>query len=254
VQEGRGADALDVLRSGSPEVELVEVDDAAYLSADQLAGVRAEVQECGAALHAAAERGDTVAALDVLERHRLLCAHRRGLRGVQHWSALAARWIAEVHTVVPRADGRYAGEPLLVTTNDRDIDLYNGDTGVVVNDGHGGLIAAFAQIAFDPTSTVPSLGASGAIAGVLGAYFVTYPTAPVDTLIFVIFIFFVRLPAFVVLGVWIVLQFFTGVGALGTHDTGGVATFAHIGGFVAGMVLVFLFRKRSPPTPLPSPT
>ena len=145
VQEGRGADALAVLRSGSPEVELVEVDDAAYLSADQLAGVRAEVQECGAALHAAAERGDTVAALDVLERHRLLCAHRRGLRGVQHWSALAARWIAEVHTVVPRADGRYAGEPLLVTTNDRDIDLYNGDTGVVVNDGHGGLIAAFGR-------------------------------------------------------------------------------------------------------------
>ncbi|HEX6512077.1 MAG TPA: rhomboid family intramembrane serine protease [Chloroflexota bacterium] len=108
-----------------------------------------------------------------------------------------------------------------------------------------GLIAAFAQIAFDPTSMVPSLGASGAIAGVLGAYFVLYPTAPVDTLIFVIFIFFVRLPAFVVLGVWIVLQFFTGVGELGTHDTGGVATFAHIGGFVAGMVLVFLFRKRS---------
>jgi membrane associated rhomboid family serine protease len=114
-----------------------------------------------------------------------------------------------------------------------------------------GLIAAFAQIAFDPTSTIPSLGASGAIAGVLGAYFVTYPTAPVDTAIFVIFIFFVRLPAFVVLGMWIMLQFFTGVGELGTHDTGGVATFAHIGGFVAGMVLVFLFRRRSPPRPLP---
>ncbi len=107
-----------------------------------------------------------------------------------------------------------------------------------------GLIAAFAQIAFDPTSMVPSLGASGAIAGVLGAYFVSYPTAPVDTAVFLIFIFFVRLPAFVVLGLWIVLQFFTGVGELGTHDTGGVATFAHIGGFVAGMLLVFLFRKR----------
>ncbi|HLG71007.1 MAG TPA: rhomboid family intramembrane serine protease [Chloroflexota bacterium] len=116
-----------------------------------------------------------------------------------------------------------------------------------------GLIAAFAQIAFDPTSAVPSLGASGAIAGVLGAYFVTYPTAPVDTAIFVIFIFFVRLPAFVVLGVWIALQFFTGVGELGTHDTGGVATFAHIGGFVAGMLLVFLFRQRRKGPPLPYP-
>lgn len=111
-----------------------------------------------------------------------------------------------------------------------------------------GLIAAFAQIAFDPSSTIPSLGASGAIAGVLGAYFVRFPTAPVDTAIFVIFIFFVRLPAFIVLGVWIALQFFTGIGALGTHDTGGVATFAHIGGFVAGMLLVFIFRKRRSPT------
>ena len=108
-----------------------------------------------------------------------------------------------------------------------------------------GLIAAFAQIAFDPSSTIPSLGASGAIAGVLGAYLVTYPTARVDTLIFVLFIFFVRLPAWIVLGVWIVLQFFTGVGELGTHNTGGVATFAHIGGFVAGMLLIFLFRGRS---------
>ncbi|HLY64576.1 MAG TPA: rhomboid family intramembrane serine protease [Chloroflexota bacterium] len=117
-----------------------------------------------------------------------------------------------------------------------------------------GLIAAFAQIAFDPTSMVPSLGASGAIAGVLGAYFVSYPTAPVDTAIFVIFIFFVRLPAFVVLGVWIVLQFFTGVGELGTHDTGGVATFAHIGGFVAGMILLFVFRRRAQRRPLPYPT
>ena len=64
---------------------------------------------------------------------------------MQHWSALAARWIAEAHPVVPRADGRYAGEPLLVTTNDYDIGLYNGDSGVVVNDGRGGLIAAFGR-------------------------------------------------------------------------------------------------------------
>ena len=116
-----------------------------YLTADQLAGVRADVQECGAALHEAAERGDAVAALSALDRHRLLCAHRRGPRGVQHWSALAARWIADEHPVVPRADGRYAGEPLLVTTNDYEIGLYNGDTGVVVDDGAGGLVAAFGR-------------------------------------------------------------------------------------------------------------
>ena len=64
---------------------------------------------------------------------------------MQHWSALAARWIAEDHAVVPRADGRYAGEPLLVTTNDHEIGLYNGDTGVVIVDGSGGLIAVFGR-------------------------------------------------------------------------------------------------------------
>lgn len=110
-----------------------------------------------------------------------------------------------------------------------------------------GLIAAFTQIGFDPTSAIPSLGASGAIAGVLGAYFITYPKAPVDTAIFLLFVFFVRLPAWVVLGLWIVLQFFNGVAAVGAPDTGGVATFAHIGGFIAGMLLVFIFRQRPPP-------
>jgi exodeoxyribonuclease V alpha subunit len=159
VQAGRGDDALAVLLSGSPEVELVEVADDAYLTAENLADVRVEVQETGAALHAAAERGDTVAALAALERHRLLCAHRRGLRGVQHWSALAALWIAEVHPVVPRADGRYAGEPLMVTTNDRDIDLYNGDTGVVVSDGRGGLTAAFGRGGAPFTVPLVRLGA-----------------------------------------------------------------------------------------------
>ena len=111
----------------------------------QLDGVRADVVVSGAALLDAAERGDAAAALEALDRHRLLCAHRRGPRGVQHWSALAARWIADEHPVLPRADGRYAGEPLLVTANDYEIGLYNGDTGVVVDDGNGGLIAAFGR-------------------------------------------------------------------------------------------------------------
>jgi exodeoxyribonuclease V alpha subunit len=146
VQEGRGEDALEVLRdAGVPEVELVEVADDAQLSAAQLDGVRADVVVSGAALLSAAGRGDAVAALDALDAHRLLCAHRRGPRGVQHWSALAARWIADEHPVLPRADGRYAGEPLLVTANDYEIGLYNGDTGVVVDDGQGGLVAAFGR-------------------------------------------------------------------------------------------------------------
>jgi exodeoxyribonuclease V alpha subunit len=146
VQDGRGSDALAVLRSGdTPEVELVEVADGAGLPAYQLDGVRADVTISGLALLDAAERGDAAPALEALDRHRLLCAHRRGPRGVAHWSALAARWIADEHPVVPRADGRYAGEPLMVTANDYEIGLYNGDTGVVVDDGAGGLVAAFGR-------------------------------------------------------------------------------------------------------------
>ena len=145
VQEGRGQDALDTLRSGGHDVEFVEVDDDAHLSEQQLAGVRADVQTSGGTLHEAAEQGDAESAVAALESHRLLCAHRRGPRGVAHWSALAARWIAENHPVVSRADGHYVGEPLLVTTNDYDIGLYNGDTGVVLDDGNGGLVGAFGR-------------------------------------------------------------------------------------------------------------
>jgi exodeoxyribonuclease V alpha subunit len=146
VQDGRGSDALEVLQSDdTPEVELVEVADGAALPAYQLDGVKADVTISGLALLDAAERGDAAAALEALDRHRLLCAHRRGPRGVAHWSALAARWIADEHPVVPRADGRYAGEPLMVTANDYEIGLYNGDTGVVVDDDGGGLVAAFGR-------------------------------------------------------------------------------------------------------------
>jgi exodeoxyribonuclease V alpha subunit len=146
VQDGRGSDALEVLQSDdTPEVELVEVADGAALPAYQLDGVKADVTISGLALLDAAERGDAAAALEALDRHRLLCAHRRGPRGVAHWSALAARWIADEHPVVPRADGRYAGEPLMVTANDYEIGLYNGDTGVVVDDGAAGLVAAFGR-------------------------------------------------------------------------------------------------------------
>ena len=146
VQDGRGEDALAVLLADdAPEVELVAVADDTVLSVERLSGVRDDVVSSGSALHEAAAAGDARAAIAALDAHRLLCAHRRGPRGVTHWSALAARWVADVHPVVPRADGRYAGEPLLVTVNDYEIGLYNGDTGVVVDDGHGGLVAAFGR-------------------------------------------------------------------------------------------------------------
>src|ERR1051326_4190181 len=108
-----------------------------------------------------------------------------------------------------------------------------------------GVIASVAQIAVDPSSSIPSLGASGAIAGVLAAYLVLFPLAQVRTIIF-IFIFFtiVTLPAIILIGLWFLLQFFDGVASLGTaqQSMGGVAYFAHVGGFVAGLVITLLLR------------
>lgn len=112
-----------------------------------------------------------------------------------------------------------------------------------------GVIATVAQVAVNPTSRIPNIGASGAIAGVLGAYLVMHPRAQVETLLFMgYFIRIVRLPAVLVLGFWILIQAFQGALSLGVPQTGGVAWFAHIGGFVAGLVLVNLFRRRPHPT------
>jgi membrane associated rhomboid family serine protease len=109
-----------------------------------------------------------------------------------------------------------------------------------------GIIAAVAQTAVDPTSSVPMIGASGAISGVLGAYLVLFPYATVLTLItFVFFFRLVRIPAIVVLGLWFVVQFFNGLGSVHTPGgEAGVAWFAHIGGFLAGMALLLIVRPR----------
>jgi len=103
-----------------------------------------------------------------------------------------------------------------------------------------GLAATVAQLAFSLGSNVPNLGASGAIAGVLGAYIVLFPQGKVRVLQGQQVI---QVPALIVIGIWIVLQFFSGIGSIAnTAQTGGVAYMAHIGGFLAGLVLTFLFR------------
>ncbi len=110
-----------------------------------------------------------------------------------------------------------------------------------------GYAAALAHAVFNPASSLPAIGASGAVAGVLGAYLVLFPRARVMTLIPLGFYIAMReLPALFVLGLWFVMQLFTGVASIGvtTAETGGVAWFAHIGGFVAGLVLVFVFRRK----------
>lgn len=113
-----------------------------------------------------------------------------------------------------------------------------------------GLFASFSQILLDPQSVIPTLGASGAIAGVLGAYLVMFPKNRVNSLLPLGIIWTtVNVPAWVMLGLWIVLQFFSQVAAISSHTAqtrgGGVAYMAHIGGFIAGMILVFLFRTKS---------
>jgi membrane associated rhomboid family serine protease len=108
----------------------------------------------------------------------------------------------------------------------------------------GGIAATALEVALAPGSTLPGLGASGAIAAVLGAYVVLYPRARVTTVVFFFFITLIELPALVVLGAWFLLQLFSGVGQLGTHvETGGVAYSAHIGGFVFGLAIGLLLRS-----------
>ena len=110
----------------------------------------------------------------------------------------------------------------------------------------GGVVAALTHILINPGSQIPTVGASGAIAAVLGAYLVLYPRSRVLT--FIPLGFFMRLtlvPASIVLMMWFVLQLFNGVLTLGAADVGGTAFWAHIGGFVAGVVLAKLFARRN---------
>jgi membrane associated rhomboid family serine protease len=104
-----------------------------------------------------------------------------------------------------------------------------------------GVGAGLMHIAFNLNSHIPALGASGAISGVLGAYIVLEPRNRILTLIF---IFLVRVPAVVVLGLWFVLQFLSGIGSLGTSANGGVAVWAHIGGFLLGLSITLAVKRR----------
>jgi membrane associated rhomboid family serine protease len=104
-----------------------------------------------------------------------------------------------------------------------------------------GVIAAYAQILSGPESLIPSLGASGAISGVLAAYLVYFPNNPVRVLVGWGFI--TRVPAIFMIGLWALLQFVNGFGSIAVTDqTGGVAYWAHIGGFIAGVVLALLLK------------
>lgn len=110
-----------------------------------------------------------------------------------------------------------------------------------------GVLASLTHIAFNLNSQIPAVGASGAIAGVMGAYLILYPTAIVQVLVPVFFFFWTaHVPALLLIGIWFLLQLFSGIAAIGyaTGGEAGIAFWAHVGGFLAGLVLVFFFRQR----------
>ena len=120
-----------------------------------------------------------------------------------------------------------------------------------------GAVAGLAQVLFDPSSRVPTVGASGAIAGVMGAYIVKFPRSRILSLVTIIFFFTtVEVPAWLMLIYWFVIQLFQGIGSIGySHISqgGGVAYMAHVGGFVAGAALIMLLVPRPPRRYMPPP-
>jgi len=112
----------------------------------------------------------------------------------------------------------------------------------------GGVVAAYSHAISSPSSVIPMVGASGAVAAVLGAYILLFPRASVYTLIFLgFFVQVVRLPALIVIGFWAIIQFISGFADRGAAAGGGVAWFAHVGGFLFGLLMVKIFaagRKR----------
>ena len=112
-----------------------------------------------------------------------------------------------------------------------------------------GIASGLAHTYMNPESAIPTIGASGAISGILGAYLVLYPFSRVLTLVPIFFIYFVKIPAFFFLGVWFLVQFFSGASSIlaGEVTTGGVAWWAHVGGFASGIVLLpfFLIGRKS---------
>jgi membrane associated rhomboid family serine protease len=120
-----------------------------------------------------------------------------------------------------------------------------------------GMAAGLAQVLVDPSSTVPTVGASGAIAGVMGAYIVKFPRSRIQTAVFIIVFFtLVEVPAWLMLIYWFLIQLFQGLGSVGySHISqgGGVAYMAHVGGFVTGALLILVLAPRSPQRYMPPP-
>jgi membrane associated rhomboid family serine protease len=143
------------------------------------------------------------------------------------------------------------GNMLFLAVFGDNIEATLGKLGYLVFYLAGGIAAALAQVVMNPGASVPSLGASGAVAAILGAYAVMFPTSRVRVLVVLFFwITITRVIALLFIGLWFVMQLFNGVASLGVETaqtSGGVAYWAHVGGFVLGLVIGFIFRGRAPP-------
>jgi exodeoxyribonuclease V alpha subunit len=150
IQSGDADAAVDLLRTPAEDLSFVETEAVAagtlpVAGAGVLGGLREEVVASARRLIAAAAKGDAAAALTHLGAHRLLCAHRRGPYGADRWGQELERWIDAALSTQRTAGEWYPGRPLLVTANDYEVKLFNGDTGVVISDGAGAVTAAFGR-------------------------------------------------------------------------------------------------------------
>jgi len=182
--------------------------------------------------------------------------------GVEPLRVLAALGLANVHVPDPSALPlltsmflhaswlHLIGNMWVLWIFGDNIEDYLGHFGYLIFYLVSGLAASVLHIALNPASNIPSVGASGAIAGVMGAYFLLFPSARVLTLVpLIIFFTFIWLPAWIVLGYWFVLQFLSGAATSIAYSTrtgggGGIAFWAHVGGFVAGIIMIKLLPQR----------
>ena len=169
------------------------------------------------------------------------------------WGVVPAYWNTSPHTLITSMflHGGWlhlAGNMLFLWVFGDNMEDEMGHAGFLLFYVAGGMGAAALQIATDPTSTTPMVGASGAIAAVLGGYLLMFPKARVDVLFFfVIIVRIVPIPAAFVLGIWFAIQVVGGVSSTGSED--GVAYWAHAGGFIAGTLLAFpIWLRRGGPT------
>ncbi len=155
IRLNRPDEVVAVLRSGGPDVAFLETVDVEARTPAGLDGLRSDVVGAGVAVCDAARAGDVAAALAELDRHRLVCAHRHGPYGVARWTAEVERWLADAIEGYAAEGEWYRGRPLIVTANDYELKIYNGDTGVVVDGGPRGPVAAFAR-GSEPLLLAPS--------------------------------------------------------------------------------------------------